>query len=60
MISLDLHVYLMRNKGESFDMFKHYKTKVEIQKDRKIKILRSDRSVNIFLMIFLRFVRNMA
>ena len=50
----------MRNKGESFDMFKHYKTKVENQKDRKIKILRSDRSVNIFLMIFLRFVRNMA
>ena len=33
------YVYLMRNKNESFDMFKYYKTEVENQKDRKIKIL---------------------
>ena len=48
MISLDLHVYLMRNKGESFNMFKHYKTEVENQKDRKIKILQSDRGSEYF------------
>ena len=33
------YVYLMRNKDESFDMFTCYKTEVENQKDRKIKIL---------------------
>ena len=33
------YVYLMRNKDESFDMFKRYKTEVENQKDKKIKIL---------------------
>ena len=33
----------MRNKDESFDMFKRYKTEVENQNGRKIKILRSDR-----------------
>ena len=36
------YVYLMRNKNESFDMFKYYKTEVENQKDRKIKILWSN------------------
>ena len=48
MISLDLHVYLMRNKDESFDMFKRYKIEIEIQKDRKIKILQSDRCGEYF------------
>ena len=38
----------MRNKDESFDMFKRYKTEVENQKDRKIKILRSDRGDEYF------------
>ena len=33
------YVYLMINKDESFDMFKRYKTEVENQKDKKIKIL---------------------
>ena len=42
------YVYLMRNKDESFDMFKHYKTKVENQNDRKIKILRSDKGGEYF------------
>ena len=36
------YVYLMRNKDESFDIFKRYKTKVKNQKYRKIKILLSD------------------
>ena len=30
------YVYLTRNKDESFDMIKCYKTKVENQKNRKI------------------------
>ena len=42
------YVYLMRNKDESFDMFKRYKTEVENQNGRKIKILRSDRGGEYF------------
>ena len=38
----------MRNKDESFDMFKRYKIEVENQKDKKIKILRSDRGGEYF------------
>ena len=55
MISLDLHVYLMRNKDESFDMFKRYKIEIEIQKDRKIKILQSDTCGEYFLHDFSTF-----
>ena len=36
-------VYLLRNKDETFDMFLSYKVEVEIQFDRKIKMIRSDR-----------------
>ena len=53
------YVYLMKNKDESFDMFKRYKTEVENQKDRKIKILQSDRGGEYFPNDFLHFVRNM-
>ena len=42
------YVYLMRNKDESFDMFKRYKNEVENQKNRKIKILQSDRGGEYF------------
>ena len=42
------YVYLMRNKDESFDMFKKYKTEVENQKDKRIKILKSDRGGEYF------------
>ena len=38
----------MRNKDESFDMFKKYKTEVENQKDKRIKILRNDRGGEYF------------
>ena len=38
----------MKNKDESFDMFKRYKIEVENQKDKKIKILRSDRGGEYF------------
>ena len=47
--------YLIRNKDESFDMFKRYKTEVENQKDRKIKILRSDRGGKYFPNDFSKF-----
>ena len=42
------YVYLMRNKDESFDMFKRYKAEIENQNDRKIKILQNDRSREFF------------
>ena len=60
-----IHVYLIRNKDESFDMFKRYKIEVENQKDKKIKILQSYRGSEyfrndfFFVMIFFTFVRNM-
>ena len=37
------HVHLKRNKDQSFDMFKCYKTLVENQLENKIKIIRSNR-----------------
>ena len=50
----------MRNKDESFDMFKRYKIEVENQKDReKKKSYKVIEVVNIFVMIFFTFVRNM-
>ena len=49
------YVYLMRNKDEAFDMFKKYKTKVENQKDKRIKVFRSDRSGKYFPQEFTNF-----
>jgi hypothetical protein len=46
------YVYLMRNKDESFDILKKYKTEVENQKDKRIKILKSDRGGEYFLQEF--------
>lgn len=37
------YVYLLRSKDEALEMFKNYKTEVENQLGRKIKIIRSDR-----------------
>ena len=37
------YVYLMKTKDESFSKFVIYKTEVENQLERKIKIIRSDR-----------------
>jgi len=36
-------VYLIKHKDEAFDMFLSYKTEVENQLDKKIKMIRSDR-----------------
>ena len=38
----------MRNKDESFDIFKHYKNEVENQKDRKPKSLEVIEAESIF------------
>ena len=48
-------VYLMRNKDHAFDMFKVYKSEVENQKDKKIKVLRSDRGGEYFSVEFSSF-----
>ena len=49
------HVYLMRTKDQAFDMFKCYKTLVENQLEKKIKILRSDRGGEYFPIEFTVF-----
>src|SRR5436190_19054797 len=36
------YVYLLKSKGEAFTCFKRYKTEVENQLEKRIKILRSD------------------
>lgn len=38
------YIYLIHFKSELFDMFKIYKVEVENQFEKKIKILRSDKS----------------
>ena len=43
-----IYVYLLRSKDETFDAFKCYKSEVENQKERKIKILRSDKGGEYF------------
>jgi hypothetical protein len=37
------YIYLMRHKSESFEKFKEYKTEIENQLNKSIKVLRSDR-----------------
>ena len=37
------YVYLLRNKDEALEMFKHFKNEVANQLDRKIKVIRSNR-----------------
>ena len=49
------YVYLLRSKDEAFDAFKHYKSEVENQKERKIKILRNDRGDEYFPDEFVNF-----
>lgn len=49
------YIYLMRNKDEVFDKFKLYKSLVENQKEKRIKILRSDRGGEYFPTAFTSF-----
>jgi hypothetical protein len=53
--SMYTYVYLMKNKDEAFYMFKKYKTEVENQKDKRIKVLRSDRGGEYFPQEFTNF-----
>ncbi|PKI49682.1 hypothetical protein CRG98_029927 [Punica granatum] len=39
-----MYLYLLNEKAEALDTFKSFKAEVEKQKDKKIKIVRSDRS----------------
>ena len=43
-----IYVHLLRTKDEAFEAFKEFKAKVENQKERKIKVLRSDRGGEYF------------
>ena len=36
------NVYRMKNKSDSFEMFKEYKAEIEKQTEENIKVLRSD------------------
>ena len=49
------YVYLMRTKDEAFEMFKRYKSEVENQKEKKVKVLRSDRGGEYFPEEFSKF-----
>lgn len=42
------YVYLLRTKDEAFDKFKLFKAEVENQKEKKIKMIRSDRGGEYF------------
>lgn len=42
------YVYLMKNKDQAFDMFKIYKSEVENKKEKRIKVLRTDRGGEYF------------
>ena len=41
-----MYLYLIYDKAEALDAFKTYKTEVENQHEKKIKIVRSDRGGN--------------
>ncbi|OMO97119.1 Integrase, catalytic core [Corchorus capsularis] len=43
-----VYVHLLKTKNEAFEAFKEFKAKVENQKERKIKVLRSDRGGEYF------------
>ncbi|KAK9683434.1 hypothetical protein RND81_10G141100 [Saponaria officinalis] len=40
------YIYLIHEKSESLDMFKDFKAEVELQLNKRIKVVRSDRGVN--------------
>lgn len=52
------YVYLIRTKNEASDKFKEYKSVVENQKEKKIKILRTDRGGDYFPDEFSKFYKD--
>ena len=37
------YIYLLKSEYKTFEMFKYYKNKVENQRDKKLKVIKSDR-----------------
>ena len=54
------HLFLMKNKSESFERFKEFKAQVENQTGKSIKTLRSDRGGEYLSTEFIEFLKNMA
>ena len=52
MITLDLVVYLMKQKSEAFEKFKEFRAKVENQLGKRIKAIRSNRGGEYLLRDF--------
>lgn len=50
----------MKHKNDTFNAFKIYKAKVENQLSKSIKVLRSDKGGEYFLLNLMHFVKNMA
>ena len=46
--SKSTYIYFLRTKDEAFDIFKHFKAEVENKKEKKIKMLHSDRGGKYF------------
>ena len=59
MTTLDIQVYLLSNKDDAKNMFIKFKTKVENQKNKKIKRLRSDRGGEHGSALFKNLVKKM-
>jgi transposase InsO family protein len=51
------YVYLMRHKSESFEKFKEFKTEVENQLNKSIKVLRSDRGGEYLSYEFIMYLK---
>ena len=51
------HLFLMKNKSESFEKFKEFKAKVENQTGKSIKTLRSDRGGEYLSTEFIEFLK---
>jgi len=58
MITQDLDVYLMKYKSESFKKFKEFRSEVEKQTSKSIKILRSDQGSEYLSSEFLNCLKN--
>ena len=51
------HLFLMKNKSESFENFKEFKAQVENQTGKSIKTLRSDRGGEYLSTEFIEFLK---
>ena len=58
MISVDMVVYLMKHKSESFEKFKVFKNEVQNQLGKNIKTLRSDRGGEYLSQEFIDHLRD--